>query len=212
MRDAHMHTNGRPGPWGGEWAEGSGPGFGGPGFGGRRSGRGRGRFGGGPWGMGPGFGGGPWGGAGGPWRARRGDVRAAILALLTEKPMHGYEVIGEIDQRTEGAWRPSPGSVYPTLQMLEDEGLVAAEEVEGKRRFTLTDTGKAEAASADGPPPWEQVADGGMPGGMVEMGDALRGLMPAVKQVFREGTPAQQAKAAEVLAEAKRKLYEVLGS
>ncbi|NED64733.1 helix-turn-helix transcriptional regulator, partial [Streptomyces sp. SID10244] len=84
-----------------------GPGGGGPGFG-------------------PGFGHGPWGGRGrgGPrGRARRGDVRASILALLKERPMHGYEMIQEIAERSGGAWKPSPGSVYPTLQLLEDEGL-----------------------------------------------------------------------------------------
>lgn len=196
MRDTHRRD-------GGHWSETmAGPG-------GRWAGRGRGRFGPGPR-FGPG-GFGPWGGPGGPWRARRGDVRAAILALLAERPMHGYEVIGEIDQRTEGAWRPSPGSVYPTLQMLEDEGLVRAEEVEGKRRFALTEAGRTEADAAEGPPPWEQVLDGGMPEGTAELATAVRGLMPAVKQVFREGTPTQQAKAAKVLADAKRSLYEVLG-
>src|SRR3979409_1598873 len=76
-------------------------------------------------------------GRGGP-RARRGDVRAAILALLAERPMHGYEMIKEIDERTQGAWTPSAGSIYPTLQMLEDEGLIRGEESEGKRRLALT--------------------------------------------------------------------------
>src|SRR6476659_5530418 len=82
-------------------------------------------------------------GRGGP-RARRGDVRAAVLALLAERPMHGYEMIKEVEERTQGAWTPSAGSIYPTLQMLEDEGLIRGEESEGKRRFTLTDAGRAE--------------------------------------------------------------------
>ena len=101
-------------------------------------------------GPGPG-GGGPWGGRGGgrgggrSWgRARRGDIRSAILALLAERPMHGYEIIGELSERTEGLWRPSPGSIYPTLQLLEDEGLVTAQSEEGggKRRYSLTDDGR----------------------------------------------------------------------
>ena len=89
---------------------------------------------GGPGGFGQGFGPGR--------RAARGDVRAAILVLLAEKPSHGYQIIQELERRSEGAWRASPGSVYPTLQQLEDEGLVRAVEADGGRRvFELTDTG-----------------------------------------------------------------------
>src|SRR6478752_9338081 len=96
-------------------------------------------------------------GRGGP-RARRGDVRAAVLALLAERPMHGYEMIKEIEERTEGAWTPSAGSIYPTLQLLEDEGLISGQEIEGKRRFTLTETGAAEQAEKAGEQtPWEAV-------------------------------------------------------
>src|SRR6478735_6661636 len=84
-------------------------------------------------------------GRGGP-RARRGDVRAAVLALLDERPMHGYEMIKELEERTQGAWVPSPGSIYPTLQLLEDEGLIRGEESDGKRRFALTDAGKSAQA------------------------------------------------------------------
>src|SRR5688572_2824081 len=79
-------------------------------------------------------------------RGRRPNVRAALLALLSERPMHGYEMIQELDGRTGGAWRPSPGSVYPTLQLLADEGLIASEESGGRRRFSLTEAGQAEAA------------------------------------------------------------------
>ena len=93
--------------------------------------------------FGPGFGPGPRRGRGGP-RARRGDVRAAVLALLADRPMHGYEMIKEIEERSEGAWTPSAGSIYPMLQLLEDEGLIRGEDSDGKRRFTLTDTGRAE--------------------------------------------------------------------
>src|SRR4051795_1145557 len=92
-------------------------------------------------------------GRGGP-RARRGDIRAAILALLAERPMHGYEMIKELEQRTGGAWVPSAGASYPTLQLLEEEGRTAGEEVEGKRRFTLTEAGTATAAEREEAPPW----------------------------------------------------------
>src|ERR1700759_3576639 len=104
-----------------------------------------------------GFGPGPGRGRGGP-RARRGDVRAAVLALLADRPMHGYEMIKEIEERTEGAWTPSAGSIYPSLQMLEDEGLIKGEESDGKRRFSLTETGIAEQQEKAGEvTPWDAV-------------------------------------------------------
>jgi DNA-binding PadR family transcriptional regulator len=144
-------------------------------------------------------------------RARRGDIRAAILALLGEEPMHGYEMIQQIEERTNGIWRPSAGSIYPTLQLLEDEGLISGEEVDGKRRFTLTAEGKkaAEAASSE-PPPWEQVTE--------DAGDATRTtvrefqkLVHAFKQVVRTGSEGQKAKAGTILADARRQLYASLG-
>src|SRR5436190_18869251 len=98
-------------------------------------------------------------GRGGP-RARRGDVRAAVLALLAEKPMHGYEMIQELDDRSGGLWRPSAGSIYPTLQLLEDEGLIRGEEQDGKKRFTLTDEGQKQAEERTGDLPWEEVTAG----------------------------------------------------
>src|SRR4051794_38709203 len=76
---------------------------------------------------------------------RRGDVRSAILALLDDRPMHGYEIIQELEERTGGRWTPSAGSIYPTLQLLEDEGLVTSEEVEGRKVYSLTDAGKEAA-------------------------------------------------------------------
>src|ERR1700704_2231689 len=148
---------------------GFGPGFGprfgpGPGFG-----RGRG-FGFGPGGFGPGgFGpGGPRGGRrGGPrggGRSRRGDVRAAILKLLTDRPMHGYEMIQEIAARSQQLWKPSPGSVYPTLQLLVDEGLIVATESDGnKKLFELTDDGRAAAEKIE-TAPWDEITEGADPG------------------------------------------------
>src|SRR6476469_6636915 len=96
-------------------------------------------------------------GRGGP-RARRGDVRAAILALLADRPMHGYEMIQELEERTRGAWSPSAGSIYPTLQLLEDEGLIEGTESDGKRRFALTDSGREQAGKRrSDSTPWDEV-------------------------------------------------------
>ncbi len=155
--------------------------------------------------------GGRGGRRGGPGRARRGDVRVALLALLAERPMHGYEMIQELGERTGGAWQPSPGSVYPTLTLLEEEGLVVGQEVEGKRRFDLTDAGREAVTGREGAPPWEQFTDGEDPE-VQQLRDVLGGTMGAVKQVFRAGSPAQQAKAVEILSETRRRLYEVLAS
>ena len=91
--------------------------------------------------------------------ARRGDVRAAVLALLAERPMHGYEIIQQIEERSGGVWRPSPGSIYPSLQLLADEGLVTGDETGGRRLFTLTDAGREEAARHEGDSPFHQERD-----------------------------------------------------
>jgi DNA-binding PadR family transcriptional regulator len=120
--------------------------------------------------------------------------------------MHGYEIIQELAERSAGVWRPSPGSVYPTLQMLEDEGLIRGEETGGKRRFTLTDTGRAEAGSRVGPPPWEQATQGVDPQAMA-LRDSLMQTASAVRQVAMAGNAEQQGKAPEGLADARRKRY-----
>ena len=152
---------------------------------------------------------GPWGfGRRGRGRRGRGDVRAAILALLAERPMHGYEMIQELEARTGGVWRPSPGSVYPTLQLLEDEGLIAGEEGEGRRRFTLTDAGRTEAERL-GQAPWEQVTAGVAPGAW-SLRDAIAQTAQAAWSVGVAGTEAQQARALEILNEARRRLYAIL--
>ena len=154
---------------------------------------------------------GPWGHRGrGRGRRRRGDVRAAILALLAERPMHGYEMIQELEARTGGVWRPSPGSVYPTLQLLEDEGLIAGEEAEGRRRFTLTDAGRAEAErQGQGQAPWEQVTAGVAPAAW-NLRDAIAQTAQAAWSVGAAGTEAQQTRALEILNEARRRLYAIL--
>ena len=158
-----------------------------------------------------------WGPPGpGPWmfrmrhggRRRRGDVRAAILALLDERPMHGYEMIQELEERSDGMWRPSAGSIYPTLQLLEDEGLIAGEEHEGKRRFTLTDAGRAEAERL-GEAPWEQVTAGVAPAAW-NLRDAIAQTAQAAWSVGSAGSEAQQGRALEILNDARRRLYAIL--
>ncbi|WNV89870.1 PadR family transcriptional regulator [Umezawaea sp. Da 62-37] len=164
-----------------------------------------------PWGRGRGGGrrGGPGHGPGG--RQPRGNVRAAVLALLAERPMHGYEMIQEIGQRTDGVWRPSPGSVYPTLQMLADEGLVSAtEEAGGKKLFTLTETGTAEAGKHEGATPWEQVNDE-IDSVAAKLRTASRHLGSSMQQMAHAGTREQKNRAVEVLNEARRKIYAILG-
>ena len=166
----------------------------------------------------PPFGGG-WGGGGPGFRHQHGrgrgrgrgrpNVRAAVLALLLERPMHGYEMIQEIDNRTGGIWRPSPGSIYPTLQLLEDEGLIEAEATGGRKRYTLTADGRGEAETAAENPPWGQFTDDTM-SQVQDFRDAAVGIMSALRQVGFNGTPEQRAKALEVLNETKRKLYAVL--
>lgn len=143
-------------------------------------------------------------------RMARGDVRAAVLALLVEQPMHGYQIIREIEERSGGAWKPSPGSVYPTLQLLTDEGLIAAEESNGRKTYSLTAEGRTVAeAAGEKSAPWEtdgardKSRHGALPKAGIE-------LAHAAAQVGRSGSPEQVAKAVTVLDEARRKLYAIL--
>jgi DNA-binding PadR family transcriptional regulator len=141
-------------------------------------------------------------------RVRRGDVRSAILALLDDRPMHGYEMIQELEERTGGRWTPSAGSIYPTLQLLEDEGLVTAEEVEGRKVYSLTDAGQeAVPERTEGGRPWEQ-GDEDSP--RFEARKELFRLMGAAKQLARADNDEQLTKAAEILKDARRKLYGLL--
>lgn len=123
--------------------------------------------------------------------------------------MHGYEMIQELETRTGGIWRPSPGSIYPTLQMLEDEGLIVAEESGGRKRFTLTDAGRAEAEEAAATPPWAEFSDDTVSQAQ-EYRDAIFGIMNALRQVGFSGTDEERARALDVLVETKRKLYAIL--
>jgi DNA-binding PadR family transcriptional regulator len=172
-------------------------------------GHGRGRRGGprhfgGPFGFGsgPGFGRGQ--------RARRGDVRAALLVLLDEEPRNGYQLMQEIERRSDGVWRPSPGSVYPALQQLEDEGLVRSDEGEGRKLFHLTDAGReaAATASAEGAP-WD-VASESVDSDAWELFNVARQVGMAIFQISQAGTAEQLASAREVLVNARRSLYGIL--
>jgi DNA-binding PadR family transcriptional regulator len=167
-----------------------------------------GQFGAGPFGFGRG--GGPGGPRGRGRRARRGDIRTAALLLLAEEPRNGYQIMQEVQERSGGIWSPSPGSVYPALQQLEDEGLIRTEESEGRKLFAITDEGRKVLAErdADRPAPWEQTGDGAV--GMHELGKLMREVAHAFMQVMRTGSEGQVAKAAGVLTTTRRDLYRIL--
>lgn len=150
-------------------------------------------------------------GQGRPGRAPRGDVRAGILRLLAEAPMHGHQIIGELAERSGGAWTPSAGSVYPTLQLLADEGLVESEPVDGKKVYRLTAAGTDAAAHlARRPAPWDDAAEG--PPGGTGFQQAAGRLAQAVFQVGRSGSAHQLSEAVDVLNDARRRLYAILAA
>jgi len=145
----------------------------------------------------------------GPGRkAGRGDIRATILALLAEEPMHGYQIIQEVTDRTAGAWRPSPGSVYPTLQQLEDEELVRTVHTDGRRVFELTDAGREQAAALPSQTPWESTGEGD--DDLATLRDLAFGLLGATRQVALAGTAKQIEAAQGILREARRGMYQLL--
>nr|NLD40333.1 PadR family transcriptional regulator [Actinomycetales bacterium] len=188
----------RRGPEGSDYGDGPG-GQGGPG--GHRHG-----------GPGHGYGRGGHGGrGGGPRRARRGDVRTAVLLLLSEQPNNGYQMMRELSERSEGAWRVSSGAMYPALAQLQDEGLVEAFEDGGRQMLRLTEAGQAQVtAHGEKPKPWDQAARAQTERG----GDAVRAamgqLMLAIKSVERSGDPELATSAAQVLDDARRTIYRLL--
>ena len=167
----------------------------------------------GPWG-GWGFGPGHRGGFGGPPRrprSRRGDVRAALLLLLEEEPRNGYGLMQEVEERSDGDWRPSPGSIYPALAQLEDEGLIAPAGGDQGKAFALTDAGRAhveEHREAFGAP-WAQAARG-RPHGVGDLRASLGQLAQASMQVAHTGDAEAVAKARRILDDARRSLYRML--
>lgn len=178
-----------PGPWGpgGPRGRRGGPGGRGRGPGGRGHGR------------------------GGPGRRSRGDVRLAILALLREEPRHGYQIIQEISERSGGSWKPSPGSVYPTVAQLADEGLVHTEKESGRTVVHLTEAGRTftEEHAAELDAVWSQV-EAGADDGFADLRTSGRGLAGAVAQIAQVGTAAQVRQATGILDEARRRLYLLL--
>jgi len=146
---------------------------------------------------------------GGRGRASRGDVRAAVLQLLAEEPMHGYQLMQAIAERSGGRWTPSPGAIYPTINQLEDEGLVTVTADSGRKLVTLTDAGREHIATRG-----ESSADpfagfeGTTPG--TDLRALLEQLHGAVRQVGRTGTDAQRAAAGAILGDARRALYLLL--
>ncbi|GAB3051661.1 hypothetical protein GCM10027053_09030 [Intrasporangium mesophilum] len=229
----HRHTRHESG-WDPKWGGGGWGGGGwdpkwGGGWGGGWQGGGRGRPGPPPWVQdivrhfgGPAFG--PEFNRRGP-RARRGDVRAAILDVLAGDEMNGYQLIQQISERTKGAWKPSPGSVYPTVQQLEDEGLVEGRDVEGRRMLRLTDAGRRyveenaeemaatwrafDEADEGGDGPWANATrpdDSSESNPMPIVGQ----VMSAMWQIVTTGTSQQRAEATEILTETRRKLYRLL--
>jgi len=168
------------------------------------------------------FGGHPFGRhGGGGWfdifrqgapRARRGDIRAGILALLKEGPRNGYQLMQELSDRSGGAWRPSPGSVYPALQLLEDEGLVEVDGSASGKTYALTRKGKTyvESHADEIGEPWKRAQEAGGGDDMAELMLLIKQLAPAVMQVAATGSAAQLKEARKILGEARRKLYRLL--
>ncbi len=172
----------------------------------------------------------PWGGGPPPWvnalfgsavggkaasmrppRVRRGDVRVAILDVLSSQPMNGYQLIQQIAERSNGQWKPSPGSVYPTLQQLEDEGLVRSVQADGRKAVELTDAGRryVETNTDEIAATWEAFGDQG-DDDTADLRGTISQVAAAVWQVAVSGTPRQQEQAKAVLADTRRQLYGLL--
>ncbi len=169
-----------------------------PSFGGQRGGFGR--------------GGGP-GGAFGPrerrgGRARRGDIQAALLTLLAEEDMHGYQIIGELADRSGGAWRPGAGSVYPTLRLLQEQGLITSRADGTKRVFSITPAGRRMAPAKTDTTPWQHYREA--EGARGQLRQATESLVGALAQVEATGTEAENAKAAQIVAAARKAVYLML--
>lgn len=140
-------------------------------------------------------------------RAGKGELRSAVLSLLAERPMHGYQIIREIEERSAGSWKPSAGSVYPTLQLLADEGFISAEESNGRKIYSLTEAGQEEVAGTEKTAPWDAA---GPHGSFAALPKAGMELAQAAAQVGRSGTNKQVQEAVAVLDEARRRLYSIL--
>jgi DNA-binding PadR family transcriptional regulator len=163
-------------------------------------------------GFGPGFGprhgfGPPFGGGRGRGRRRRGDVRLALLRALQEEPQNGYQLMQAIEERSGGRWRPSPGSVYPALAQLEDQGFVRSIERDGQKLYEITDEGREHLSErGDDPSPWDEEEDEGRS----ELRSLLGQIHLAAVQVGQAANDEQLKRANEVLTETRRALYRIL--
>lgn len=137
---------------------------------------------------------------------RRGNVRVAILAALRDESMHGYHLIQELEKRTGGRWRPSAGSIYPTLQLLEEEGLLTSREVDGRRTFSLSDAGRSAVEAR----PMGERWPGDEPYAGADLRRLAMSVVAAAKQVERIGSPEAVESACEVLTDARKRLYRLL--
>jgi DNA-binding PadR family transcriptional regulator len=146
------------------------------------------------------------------FQARRGDMTGHILGVLADKPMHGYEVIRELEKKSHGMWRPSPGSVYPTLQMLEEQDLVEAREEGGKKIYSLTDAGRAEVKKNPHKAPWEWAEHKVDIGRMMEMRAQFFQMAHMFREIAMSGDEAKIKQAGEQLQKTKAELEKILGS
>ncbi len=141
-------------------------------------------------------------------RTPRGDIKYILLTLLAEEPRYGYQLIKELENRYSGFYRPSPGSVYPTLQLLEEGGYLTSEQIEGKRVYTITDSGRELLAGRDTP---VEIAAGGEKSQQLnQLKEAITQLSTAVMQVARSNEPDRSSRVREILNRAKREIYTIL--
>jgi DNA-binding PadR family transcriptional regulator len=153
---------------------------------------------------------------GGDWgdepRTRRGDIKFILLELLSERSQHGYELMKELEARRGGFRRSSPGSVYPTLQMLEEGGYLTSEEVDGKRVYTITESGRQFLRDRN-PQSYSRDADNRFtekPSELIELRRTLTEVNDAVTQVARSGNLEQANRVRDLLIQAKREIYKLL--
>ena len=139
-------------------------------------------------------------------RVRRGDVKFLLLSALTKRPMHGYDIMQDLEEQYQGRYRPSPGSVYPTLQMLEDGGFVTSQVVDGKRVYEITEAGRKLLEERG------TVEDESAPGAeWGELGEAVRKFMAAVQQGMRQLDDRKtRQRIKEVLDDARKEIYSIL--
>jgi DNA-binding PadR family transcriptional regulator len=145
---------------------------------------------------------------GGGWRggnrARRGDIKFLILEVLAEGPRHGYDIITELENKSNGRYRPSPGSVYPTLTLLEEGGYITGDTADGKRVFTITERGRELLTKKPADAGTDDDDDG------IDLRSSAMKLGAAVMQAARASDAASQQKVRDILDTARREIYKIL--